>query len=71
MGKIIHDEIEINGCVPQEVMDRVRANLQGRQIDFSDLPELTEWPKQPTAITTDKIKSLNYEKNRKKLSFLR
>jgi hypothetical protein len=47
MGKLIREEIEINGRVPQEVKDRVRANLKDREIDFSDLPELTKCPKPP------------------------
>ncbi|MDR0909803.1 MAG: hypothetical protein LBM77_08570 [Spirochaetaceae bacterium] len=42
MGKMVYSEIDITKGVPEEVKERVRANLEGREIDFSDIPELTE-----------------------------
>jgi hypothetical protein len=50
MSKIVQREIEINGKVPQEVQERVRNNLKKREIDFSDVPELTEWLAPPVVI---------------------
>jgi hypothetical protein len=56
MSKMIQREIEINGSVPQEVKERVRANLENREIDFSDIPEISEWEDSPVVIkvTLDK-----------------
>jgi hypothetical protein len=63
MSKLIQKEIEINGSVPQEVKERVHANLENREIDFSDLPELSEWLEPPVVIKVtldnDTAKSLN------------
>jgi hypothetical protein len=39
MGKIVSVERDICQAVPEEVKNRVRRNLEGREIDFSDIPE--------------------------------
>jgi hypothetical protein len=63
MSKIVQKEIEITGIVPQDVKDRIRSSLKGREIDFSDVPELTEWLEPPVVIKVvldnDTAKSLN------------
>jgi hypothetical protein len=43
MNKMTQYEMEITGNVPREVKDRVRTNLCGHEIDFSDILEITEW----------------------------
>jgi hypothetical protein len=50
MSEMIQKEIEINGKVPKEVKERVRGNLKDREIDFSDIPELTGWLESPVVI---------------------
>jgi hypothetical protein len=50
MTKLVQKELKIDGKVPQVVQERVRQDLQNRKIDFSDVPELTEWLEAPVLI---------------------
>jgi hypothetical protein len=50
MNNIKNKNLIITGDVPQDVKDRVKANLDGRDIDCSDIPELRDWLAPPMTI---------------------
>jgi hypothetical protein len=50
MSKTVKKNMVINSEVPQDVKDRVKANLKDRAIDCSDIPELTDWLAPPVII---------------------
>jgi hypothetical protein len=53
MGKMVYSEIDVTKGVPQEVKDRAIKRLNGRPINYSDIPELdTDLPQQISVTLT-------------------
>jgi hypothetical protein len=63
MSNIVQREIDIVGEVPADVKTRVKKNLAGMNIDYSDIPELNKWLSPPVvvkvALDNDTARSLS------------